>query len=407
MGNDIIMNALQNFNPNNDNMKSAYNADAKTSAGRWYFNSNNFMTAISSYTNITSIISEQSNRAESLGNSVVGQLKSPEGQEMQGSIESCFTNIVSSARNVISGIGYIMTWAVRRYNNGVQAGLISTRISNSLQDSLKNDVITMTKISNNNKNNNLVLTILGMLFNGDNLKSENNKFQKNIVLSNKGTGTGSLDSKNKSMYQEDSYIATIDNCWERLFKNGKNIKYGAAGNVVPYDWSAENWNPQSRGRADCSSFVSWTLYEYGYDEFGGEQHYTWDYTDQNNLERWKKEYGWEYNTYANGGEAAKNVKAGDIVAFNGSNDKSSPAYNDGHMFIVRKVEEDGTIVTYDAGDQSHWTAEETQNIIREEGVRLANYMGSEEGTTSGYFLGDNKHYNMECTVISVDLTLDI
>ena len=55
------------------------------------------------------------------------------------------------------------------------------------------------------------------------------------------------------------------------------------------------------------------------------------------------------------------------------------------MFIVKDIKDDGTVITYDAGDSSHWR----------EG-------GSEEGYESLYFEEYGAQYNRSCVIITVE-----
>ena len=74
------------------------------------------------------------------------------------------------------------------------------------------------------------------------------------------------------------------------------VIYGkGTGNANNTD-NAENTEqiPINGKLVDCSSFVSWVLYEYGYKEFAGKQHRTKNFMQTN----WNEKYGWEeiYNS---------------------------------------------------------------------------------------------------------------
>lgn len=177
-----------------------------------------------------------------------------------------------------------------------------------------------------------------------------------------GEGKGSLNSKGQSMYQGTTFLETMEKCWLKLYQNGENIQYyEQEKKAVPLDWAAEDWDFSKISYVDCSSFICWGLYEYGYDEFKRDKQYTtYDFMNEDNLERWQKDYNWEVKRVHNGTEAAAQVKAGDIVVY------------DEHMFIVKEVKNQNEIITYDAGDQSHWVNQETKKELQQNGVTLGN-----------------------------------
>lgn len=341
-------------------MKEMYNQDKNTKAGQWFFDPDAYIETFSVLSNMGTEMSSQIESAQSVRKSVVGQLESPEGKEIEGNVESCIDDIISSAQSVVAGVGYILTWTQDRFDSGVEAGRISLEVVKSIHESLKEGKDTgKYKVG----------------------QYKTKKIEGILSRTHTGEGKGTVNSKGESMYQGQTFLETMENCWLRLYNNGKTIKYTAAEiKDVPFNWSAENWNENDVAYTDCSSFVTWVLYEYGYEEFGNrEQLCTWDYTNEDNTSRWAKDYNWDVKKPNNAVEAAKEVKAGDIVVYDGPSDDPS----NGHMFIVKDVKEDGTIVTYDAGTEEHWTSEQTQAEI---GMKNEyGYTGSEEGTVSGYF----------------------
>ena len=381
MSKDIIS---QNYNLNDEEMQQMYNADVSTKADVWYFNPDAYVDTSNSFAGMCSAINAQVAIAQNARNSVSGNMKSPEGKDIEGSIGSCFDDIISGGQSVTAGIGYIMTWAFKRYMNGVKAGLISMNTVNSIPNTFLKIFTDVTfKLQGELRKEQQKLKKIQELQKLQELKEKKKiqKLQKIIAKTNPGTGMGSIDRNGVSMYKSDTYLSTMEKCWNKLFENGRNIEYGTVGCIIPYDWSAEGWDPNNQGYTDCSSFVSWTLYEYGYEEFKGKQHCTWDYTNQGNLDRWAKDYNWNISTAINSEEASKMVKAGDIVVFDGP--PNNPT--DGHMFIVKEKKSDGTIITLDAGAKFHWTDS-----------------GSPEGTTSGYFSNNNEVSQRECKIISIE-----
>lgn len=59
-------------------------------------------------------------------------MKSPEGQDLENSIGSCFSDVIVSLYSVSTGICYIMYWTLTRYAEGVTAGRISTDTVNAI-----------------------------------------------------------------------------------------------------------------------------------------------------------------------------------------------------------------------------------------------------------------------------------
>ncbi len=78
----------------------------------------------------------------------------------------------------------------------------------------------------------------------------------------------------------------------------KNNFYYVQGNEIPY--------PNKTKYTDCSAYVTWVLYEYGYTEFKGHQKTSEWFMDESN---WKK-YGWKKVNL-------KDAEPGDIIAMNG------------------------------------------------------------------------------------------
>ena len=59
-------------------------------------------------------------------------MKSPEGQDSEDIIVSCFLDIIVSLYSISTSICYIMKWALARYYDGIKAGRISTDIVNAI-----------------------------------------------------------------------------------------------------------------------------------------------------------------------------------------------------------------------------------------------------------------------------------
>ncbi len=101
--------------------------------------------------------------------------------------------------------------------------------------------------------------------------------------------------------------------------------------------------PPSGSTIDCSSFVSWIIYEYGYDDFQGYQHITQQFVSED----WNAKYGWEEIPVAAGEDVTSKLQPGDILVRDSGN-------NDGHMNITVSVEANGDVMAYDCGSAKNW-----------------------------------------------------
>ena len=115
--------------------------------------------------------------------------------------------------------------------------------------------------------------------------------------------------------------------WTEVCTSGKFTTYGGAS------------IPCTGPTIDCSAFVSWVMYEYGYDEFAGGQKWTGWWMDQSDAMAQK--YGWEVIELAPGENAGDILEPGDIYVRHRG--------NKGHMDIC--VEVNGSeYLAYDCGD---------------------------------------------------------
>lgn len=144
-----------------------------------------------------------------------------------------------------------------------------------------------------------------------------------LILKDNKTDSKTTNQQNKNI------VAVAEKLWkEQVWHSGKD--YG--GSNVPCTGST----------IDCSSFVSWILYEYGYDEFAGDQHYT----QQFYLTDWNAKYGWYEIPLVGGQNPINDLQPGDIIV-------RDPGNNDGHVTFVAKIE-DGKIYCYDCGNSKNW-----------------------------------------------------
>ena len=59
-------------------------------------------------------------------------MRSPEGQDLEDSIGSCFSDIIVSLYSISTSICYIMNWTLTKYAKGLKASKISTDIVNAI-----------------------------------------------------------------------------------------------------------------------------------------------------------------------------------------------------------------------------------------------------------------------------------
>lgn len=123
------------------------------------------------------------------------------------------------------------------------------------------------------------------------------------------------------------FLAVAKKLWNTVCTSGKYTQYGGAS------------IPVKGPRIDCSSFVSWCLYEYGYTEFAPYQTDTSTFLSTN----WNKKYGWEEISVGSGENPINTLKPGDIFVRNGSGTH--------HVTIVAEIK-NGKLYSYDCGDTS-------------------------------------------------------
>lgn len=123
------------------------------------------------------------------------------------------------------------------------------------------------------------------------------------------------------------FLEIAEQVWREVCTSGKFTKYG--GSSIPCKGPT----------IDCSSFVSWVLYQYGYTEFGGAQVTSQGFKNTN----WSKKYGWEEITVGSGENPIDILQPGDIFVRNGSGTH--------HVTIVAEIQ-NGKILCYDCGNTS-------------------------------------------------------
>lgn len=125
------------------------------------------------------------------------------------------------------------------------------------------------------------------------------------------------------------FLEVAKKCWVTVCTSGKYTTYG--GSSIP-----------AKGPTiDCSSYVSWVLYEYGYKDFKGWQHTAQTFYQTN----WKKKYGWEEIQVGSGENPKDKLQPGDIFVRYGSGTH--------HVTIVESIK-NGKLYAYDCGNSANW-----------------------------------------------------
>ena len=154
------------------------------------------------------------------------------------------------------------------------------------------------------------------------------------------------EKKNKSMVQPgpggpfkgETLVETATNCWKYIVEHGSEYSY--AGASIPCD----------KGRTvDCSAYVSWVLYEYGYEDFEGGQVCSEGFLNTN----WNEKYGWEEFEVASGQRPTEPLQPGDLLVRHGEGTH--------HITFIVEVEGNNTkTMNFDCGSENNWRCAEAQ-----------------------------------------------
>lgn len=140
-------------------------------------------------------------------------------------------------------------------------------------------------------------------------------------------GTG--EELDPNDYSAGGFLAVAQEVWHTVCTSGKFTTYG--GSSIPCKGPT----------IDCSAYVSWVLYEYGYTYFRGWQNtsYTFYTTD------WNKKFGWEEIKVGSSENPYDILQPGDIFV----------RYGNGTHHVTLVVEKrKGDIYCYDCGDSKNW-----------------------------------------------------
>lgn len=139
------------------------------------------------------------------------------------------------------------------------------------------------------------------------------------------------------------FLDVAEKLWIEISTSGRFTTYGPGSIPV-------------RGPSiDCSAYVSWVLYEYGYTEFAGGQKATNDFYYTN----WNQKYGWEEIPVASGQSPIDVLQPGDMFVRYEGHGKGLTH----HILIVAYIE-DGKLYAYDCGSSNNWLKSSGKAIDR-------------------------------------------
>ena len=134
---------------------------------------------------------------------------------------------------------------------------------------------------------------------------------------------------NTSSGDASDFLEVAKKCWVEVCTSGRYTSYGGSG--IP-----------AKGPAiDCSAYVSWVLYEYGYKDFKGGQTSSQLFYQTN----WKNKYGWKEIKVGSGENPKDKLQPGDIFVRYGSGTH--------HVTIVESIK-NGKLYAYDCGNSDNW-----------------------------------------------------
>lgn len=157
-----------------------------------------------------------------------------------------------------------------------------------------------------------------------------NSYKEELTKFKKELDEKSKSKEGSSSKANSSFIGAAKRVWDKIVNGATSFIYGPS--AIP-----------ASSQVDCSGYVSWVLYEYGYKDFEGGQKST-SFFKNTNL---KEKYGWEEVPFAGGTNILEMLKPGDIVVRDDGN-------NHGHTNIVGDIK-DGNITVYDGGNNDYVT----------------------------------------------------
>ena len=146
--------------------------------------------------------------------------------------------------------------------------------------------------------------------------------------------------KYATVFSGGDFLQLAQSVWTEVVK--ENPRYSDAGDAYPY---------LADGDIDCSAYVSWVLYEYGYDEFKNQRNCaTLIATD------WNKKYGWTEipidSSYV-GDKILSILQPGDILV------------RTGHTQIIAEIKPNGDVYVFDCGGSAPWRKSVSGEAIKD------------------------------------------
>ena len=141
-----------------------------------------------------------------------------------------------------------------------------------------------------------------------------------------------MNCSSTSEVTDSAFVQVAARIWKQIANDGYQYTSGSVA------------VPPSDKKINCSAFVNWVLYEYGFkDEFGSNTYDTVSFVSTD----WTTKMGWQEVSVAAGEDVTSKLRAGDILV------RDAGGGANGHMNIIASVD-DGKILAYDAGSESNW-----------------------------------------------------
>ena len=145
----------------------------------------------------------------------------------------------------------------------------------------------------------------------------------------KSSNFTNLILRNSNLTNGQGLVEVAKRCHDAIAQSGR-FSYGATSGGIPIDINIDT-------TVDCSGYVSWVLYEAGYEDMAGGQHNT----NNSSFGAYGKDKGWDVITNID------ELEPGDICFWGGSLDGANP-----YHVNIYVGEESGKKLYYDCGSQS-------------------------------------------------------
>lgn len=195
-----------------------------------------------------------------------------------------------------------------------------SEVINSLYESNMESIITKLERSKDEDTFRYAINYL------NNIKDDNKRKEYESAL-NKIEEEIEKEKKDSQIVSNESFLSTARSVYSKIVSGDKNFTYHQGNNI-----------PLTGTYCDCSSYVSWVLLEYGYEDFKGWQHTTAYFMGSG-----VKKYNWDITDYKAGTDISPFVKPGDIIV--------RRANGHGHTNIIASVN-GNNILAYDCGNSN-------------------------------------------------------